>query len=150
MVVQEYRLYNTFILLNRLGRLFSEEKLGGEDVRRTLRAKRIQLTIGVNCRTIYGLRRFKMSINLKEDIKPISYIKTNAADMMKYINENHNPIIITQNGEAKGVLMDIESYQEIKDAFALVGIIQLAEDDIKKDQVQSADEVFAELERKYF
>ncbi len=91
-----------------------------------------------------------MSINLKEDIKPISYIKTNAADMMKYINENHNPIIITQNGEAKGVLMDIESYQEIKDAFALVGIIQLAEDDIKKDQVQSADEVFAELERKYF
>ena len=91
-----------------------------------------------------------MSINLKEDIKPISYIKTNAADMMKYINENHNPIIITQNGEAKGVLMDIESYQEIKDAFALVGIIQLAEDDIKKDQVQSADEVFTELERKYF
>ncbi|SIQ44544.1 prevent-host-death family protein [Alkalispirochaeta americana] len=91
-----------------------------------------------------------MSINLKEDIKPISYIKTNAADMMKYINENHNPIIITQNGEAKGVLMDIDSYQEIKDAFALVGIIQLAEDDIKKGQVQSADEVFAELERKYF
>lgn len=91
-----------------------------------------------------------MSINLKEDIKPISYIKTNAADMMKYINENHNPIIITQNGEAKGVLMDIESYQEIKDAFALMGIIQLAEDDIKKGQVQSADEVFVELERKYF
>ena len=91
-----------------------------------------------------------MSINLKEDIKPISYIKTNAADMMKYINENHNPIIITQNGEAKGVLMDIESYQEIKDAFALMGIIQLAEDDIKKGQVQSADEVFDELERKYF
>ena len=91
-----------------------------------------------------------MSINLKEDIKPISYIKTNAADMMKYINENHNPIIITQNGEAKGVLMDIESYQEIKNAFALMGIIQLAETDIKNGNVQSAEEVFSELERKYF
>ena len=91
-----------------------------------------------------------MSINLKEDIKPISYIKTNAADMMKYINENHNPIIITQNGEAKGVLMDIESYQEIKNAFALMGIIQLAETDVKNGNVQSAEEVFSELERKYF
>lgn len=91
-----------------------------------------------------------MSINLKEDIKPISYIKTNAADMMKYINENHNPVIITQNGEARGVLMDIESYQEIKNAFALMSIIQLAENDVKNGNVQSSDEVFAELKEKYF
>lgn len=40
-------------------------------------------------------------LNLKEDIKPISYIKTNAADMMKYVTDVKNPIIITQNGEAK-------------------------------------------------
>jgi len=91
-----------------------------------------------------------MSINLKEDIKPISYIKTNAADMMRYVNENRNPIIITQNGEAKGVLMDIDSYQEIKNAFALMGIIQLAEEDIKNGDVQSSDEVFIELSRKFF
>jgi prevent-host-death family protein len=52
-----------------------------------------------------------MAINLREDIKPISFIKTHAADMMKYFTENHNPIIITQNGEAKAVLMDIDSYQ---------------------------------------
>ena len=91
-----------------------------------------------------------MSINLKEDIKPISYIKTNAADMMKYINENHNPVIITQNGEARGVLMDIESYQEIKNAFALMSIIQLAENDVKNGKVQSSDAVFAELKEKNF
>ena len=52
-----------------------------------------------------------MAINLKDDIKPISYIKTNAADMMKYVNDHKNSIIITQNGEAKAVLVDIESYQ---------------------------------------
>jgi len=91
-----------------------------------------------------------MSINLKADIKPISYIKTNAADMMKYINENRNPVIITQNGEARGVLMDIESYQEMKNAFALMSIIQLAENDVKNGNVQSSDEVFAELNEKYF
>lgn len=41
-------------------------------------------------------------------IKPISYIKSNAAEMMKYVNEQQEPIIITQNGEAKAVLVDFE------------------------------------------
>lgn len=54
-----------------------------------------------------------MAVNYKNDIKPISYIKTNAAEMMKYVNENHNPIIITKNGEARAVLMSIDSYQNI-------------------------------------
>ncbi len=49
-----------------------------------------------------------MSFNLKDDIKPISYIKMNAADMMKYINDKKSSIIITQHGEAKAVLIDIE------------------------------------------
>jgi hypothetical protein len=43
-----------------------------------------------------------MNINLKEDIKPISYIKTNAVYMINYINDNKNPIIVTQHGEAGG------------------------------------------------
>jgi len=60
-----------------------------------------------------------MAINLKEDIRPISYIKTNAADMMKYVTEVKNPIVITQNGEAKAVLLDIESYQNMQNAFSL-------------------------------
>jgi len=90
-----------------------------------------------------------MSINLGKDIKPISYIKTNAADMMKYITENRNPIIITQNGEAKAALMDIESYQEMQDAFSLLKIIRLAERDIEKGNVKSADQVMTEMKRKY-
>ncbi len=91
-----------------------------------------------------------MSVNLKEDIKPISFIKTNAADMMKYVNESHNPIIITQNGEARAVLMDISSYQEIKDAFSIMSLIKISEDDIKNGDFQTSDEVFSELRNKYF
>ena len=68
-----------------------------------------------------------MAINLKEDIRPISYIKTNAADMMKYVTEVKNPIVITQNGEAKAVLLDIESYQNMQNAFSLLKILQLSE-----------------------
>jgi prevent-host-death family protein len=86
-----------------------------------------------------------MPINLRENVKPISYIKTNAAEMMKYVNERKNPIIITQNGEAKAVLMDIETYQDTEDAFALMNIIKIAEDDVKNGKLRKADDVFKDL-----
>ena len=47
-------------------------------------------------------------MNLRTSIRPISYIKTHAAEMLKQINDTQNPIVITQNGEAKGVLLDTE------------------------------------------
>jgi len=66
-----------------------------------------------------------MAVNLATDIKPISYVKTNTADMMKYITDRRTPIIITQNGEAKAVLVDIQTYQETQDAFALLHLIKI-------------------------
>jgi prevent-host-death family protein len=89
-----------------------------------------------------------MAVNLKEDIKPISYIKTNAAEMMKYVNERKNPIIITQNGEAKAVLIDIETYQDTQDAFTLMNIIKIAEKDIENGRVRKAEDVFKDLRKK--
>jgi prevent-host-death family protein len=86
-----------------------------------------------------------MAINLKNDIKPISYIKTNAAEMMKYVNERKNPIVITQNGEARAVLIDIETYQETQDAFALMSLIKIAEKDIQNGNVELAEKVFSKL-----
>ncbi|MCL2809230.1 MAG: type II toxin-antitoxin system Phd/YefM family antitoxin [Treponema sp.] len=89
-----------------------------------------------------------MAFNLRENVKPISYIKTNAADMMKYVNESKNPIIITQNGEARAVLMDIESYQDTEDAFALMNIIKIAENDIENGYMKNANEIFCELKKR--
>jgi len=90
-----------------------------------------------------------MSINLRNDIKPISYIKTNAADMMKYITEHKNPIIITQNGEAKAALVDIESYQDMQDAFNILKIIRLAEHDIENGNIKPAGKVMTDIKKKY-
>jgi len=87
-----------------------------------------------------------VAVNLKEDIRPISYIKTNAADMMKYVNEVRNPIVITQNGEAKAVLVDIESYQDMRNAFSLLKIAQLSERSIADGDFKSAEAVFSEVE----
>ena len=88
-----------------------------------------------------------MSIRLKDNIKPISYIKSNAAAMLNYVNEQKNPMIITQNGEAKAVIMDIDSYQSMQDAFAMLNIIRLAEDDIAHGRVYSLEEVSKELDK---
>jgi prevent-host-death family protein len=96
---------------------------------------------------LYKHWRKIMTINLKNDIKSISYIKTNAAEMMKYVNERKNPIVITQNGEARAVLVDIETYQETQDAFALMSLIKIAEKDIQNGNTEPAKKVFSELKK---
>jgi len=68
--------------------------------------------------------------------------------MMKYVNERKNPIIITQNGEAKAVLIDIETYQDTEDAFALMNIVKLAEMDVASGKVRKTDNVFKDLREK--
>jgi len=87
--------------------------------------------------------------NVQECIKPISYIKTNAADMMNFVNDRKEPLIITQNGESRAVLIDIESYQKMKDAFNLLKIIQFSEMDVRAGRTKDAKEVFSNLRRKY-
>ena len=89
-----------------------------------------------------------MALNLRDNVKPISYVKANAAKMMDYVNERRNPIIITQNGEAKAVLMDINTYQDNEDAFALLSILKLAEKDIENRNVKDSETVFKELREK--
>jgi prevent-host-death family protein len=86
-----------------------------------------------------------MNINLKEDIKPISYIKTNAADMIDYINDHKNPIIVTQHGEARGVLLDIESYQSMVNALSIMKLLQVSEKSIQDGRVYDHEEVFSNL-----
>ncbi|MDR0313620.1 MAG: type II toxin-antitoxin system Phd/YefM family antitoxin [Treponema sp.] len=88
-----------------------------------------------------------MAVNLATDIKPISYIKTNAADMMKYVTDRRSPIVITQNGEAKAVLVDIKTYQETLDAFALLHLIKIAEKDIQNGDFEPSEKVFSDLRK---
>ena len=84
-------------------------------------------------------------MNLREDIKPISYIKTNAAEMLKRVNETRNPIVITQNGEAKAVLLDTESYQEMLSAISILKLLSQSEKEIEDGKILKNDEVFRDL-----
>ncbi len=84
-------------------------------------------------------------MNFKEDIKPISYIKTNAADMLRRVNETHNPIVITQNGEAKAVLIDTESYQDMIKTIGILKLISQSEKEIEEDKLVDNADVFGKL-----
>ena len=90
-----------------------------------------------------------MITDVQECIKPISYIKSNAADMMNFVNEKKEPLIITQNGESRAVLIDVESYQEMKNAFSMLKLIQFSQIDVKAGKSKKAEDVFSDLRRKY-
>ncbi len=87
-------------------------------------------------------------MNIKNDIKPITYLKSKAADILNQINETHRPVIITQNGEPRAVLQDPESYENMRNAIGLLKLISQAEDDIKTGKTRNQESVFMRIEEK--
>ena len=86
-------------------------------------------------------------MNIASDIKPISYLKAHAADILKQINDTHRPMVITQNGEPKAVLQDPESYDNMRKAITLLKLISEGEENIKHGQVKSQEKVFEDIEK---
>jgi prevent-host-death family protein len=66
-------------------------------------------------------------VNLTQDLKPISYVKAHMTEVVNYVEDSRTPIVITQNGEAKAVLMDIESYEKTIHAINLSKLLHLSE-----------------------
>jgi prevent-host-death family protein len=58
-------------------------------------------------------------------IKPISYLKANAAEVLQELSHSREPMVITQNGEAKAVIQDVASYEETQETLALLKILAL-------------------------
>ena len=84
-------------------------------------------------------------MNISTDIKPISYLKSKSADLLKQVNETHRPVIITQNGEPKAVLQDPESYENMRNALGILKLVAQGEEDIKKKRVKPQEDVFSRL-----
>ncbi len=85
-------------------------------------------------------------MNISRDIKPVTYLKSRASDLLRQINETHRPVVITQNGEPRAVLQDPESYENMRNAIGLLKLISLGEMDIKEGKSKSQEEVFANIE----
>ena len=86
-------------------------------------------------------------MHLGQAIKPISWIKENATQMIRDIENTGKPVVITQNGKAKAVVMDIGRYDELQESLALLRMLAVSSEQIRAGQHRPADELFDELER---
>jgi prevent-host-death family protein len=87
-------------------------------------------------------------MKIKEDIRPISYIKAHTADILNQVNKTHRPIFVTQNGEAKAVLIDSESYENMHNALGLLKLISQGEKDMRNGNIIEQKDVFSRIENK--
>ncbi len=78
-------------------------------------------------------------------IKPISYLKAHAAEIVRSLGEKGEPLVITQNGEAKVVMQDIESYEQTQETMALLKILALGARQVEEGKVQSSADVIKGL-----
>lgn len=79
------------------------------------------------------------------NIKPISYLKANAAEVLKHLAEQREPFLITQNGEARAVMQDIASYESTQETLALLKILALGNREIEEGRVKPIAEVARRL-----
>ena len=81
-------------------------------------------------------------------IKSISYLKSNAAEIVRELAEQHEPLVITQNGEAKAVIQDVASYEATQETLALLKILALGNRQIDEGKVVPAVDVIGRLRAK--
>ncbi len=86
-------------------------------------------------------------MNITNDIKPVTYLKSRAADLLKQINETHRPVIITQNGEPRAVLQDPQSYENMRNAIGILKLISQGETDIRDGKTMTQDDVFGNIDK---
>ena len=81
-------------------------------------------------------------------IKPISYLKAHTAEVIRELDEQREALIITQNGEAKAVMQDVQSYEQTQETLALLKILALGTRQIESGDVQSAAAVIKQIRTK--
>ena len=81
-------------------------------------------------------------------VKPISYLKGHAAEVLTQLAAAREPLVITQNGEAKAVLQDVASFEETQETLALLKLLALGQQDVAAGRVKPVANVVARLRAK--
>jgi prevent-host-death family protein len=87
-------------------------------------------------------------MKLSESIKPISHVKTHMSEIIENLSHTHTKVVITHNGEAKAVLQDIQSFEELQDSLAMLKIIAMSTKSMLEGKGQSVKEAFREVRDK--
>lgn len=81
-------------------------------------------------------------------VKPISYLKANAAEVLARLAEQRQPLVITQNGEARAVLQDVASFEEAQESLALLKLLALGQQDVDAGRLRPVADVVTRLRAK--
>ena len=85
-------------------------------------------------------------MNISQDIRPVTYLKSRAADLLKQVNETHRPVVITQNGEPKAILQDPKSFENMRNAIGILKLVSQGEEQIRDGKFKSQQKVFENIE----
>ncbi len=82
------------------------------------------------------------------NIKPISYLKANAAEVLQKLSEDREPFLITQNGEARAVIQDVATYEKTQETLALLKILALGNQEIAEGKTTPIENIVRRLRTK--
>lgn len=88
-------------------------------------------------------------MKLSEAVKPISYFKTHASEIIRDIDETHSPVFITLNGEAKAVIQGISEYEELRESLALLKVLAQSKKSLEGRKYKSVARAFKDLRKKW-
>ena len=87
-------------------------------------------------------------MEVAKNYRPISYLKTNTADVAKEIAETSSAVVITQNGVPSFVCVSMEEYYQTQETNALLKLINLGKRETEKGNVRPLSEARAELDKR--
>ncbi len=87
-------------------------------------------------------------MKLSKSIKPISYLKSHAAEILREVNESRRTMVITQHGEAKAVLQDISSYEQTQESLALLKMLAQSSNNLQAGRSKPARKAFSDIRKR--
>lgn len=87
-------------------------------------------------------------MNIAEDIRSITYLKSRAKHLLEQVNITNRPVIITQSGEPKAVLQDPQSYENMRNTIGLLKLVSQGESDIRTGKTKTQREVFNNIDKR--
>jgi prevent-host-death family protein len=88
-------------------------------------------------------------VRYSTNIKSISYVKANAAEVLDRLRDEREPMLITQNGEARAVLQDVQTYEDTQETLALLKLLALGQQDIAAGRTHAVGDVVKRLRLKH-
>lgn len=84
-------------------------------------------------------------MKFSKSVKPISYLKAHTSELIREVAENHKTLVITHNGEAKAIVQDLESYEQMNDTLALLKMLAQSSRSKKEGKYKSAKQAFRDI-----